>query len=314
MPKAKFFQGIGLMVGMIFGAGVFVLPFSIAQAGIFWGLVDFAAAFSLAVFLHLWYAQVSYQTKGRHRIIGYARIYFGRKTAFLTFLVTMFSSYGTLLIYGILGGIFLANIFPGINPKLFTFFFFLSGSALILLRLKKIAAINFCLTLPIFGFVIYLLLTGFPFLNFNNFNFFSDNSRWFLPFGVWFFALTGFSVIPETRDLFIRDSLKSFKKVVFLSILITAVFYFIFIFSVLGVSGAKTSPDAISGLAAILGQRAVFFGSFIGLLAVFTSFLALAADLKNIFKYDYKVSDWFSWFLVFLIPLFLFYAGVHAWK
>lgn len=310
MPKAKFFQGIGLMVGMIFGAGVFALPFVIAQAGFFWGLVNFGLAFSLAIFLHLLYAEVAYQTEGRHRLTGYSRIYLGRKAERLMFFTTIFSYYGSFLVYGILGGIFLSNIFPKVSAEIFSLLFFLIGAGLILLRLAKIATLNFYLTLPLFGFVVYLFLLAFPFLNFNNFHF-ADNRYWFLPFGVWLFSLAGFSVIPETKDLFARDSLRNFKRVVFLSILLCAVFYLIFIFSVIGASGEDISQDAVSGLVSRLGSKALFGGSFLGLLAVFTSFLALSLDLRDIFRYDYHLSGRLAWLLVVLPPIILFFSGLR---
>ena len=253
-------------MGMIFGAGVFALPFSIAQAGIFWGLVHFGIAFSLIVFLHLLYSEVAYSTEGRHRLTGYTRIYF-------------------------------------------SLLFFLAGAFLILLRLSKIGLLNFFLTLPLFGFVLYLFFVAWPVIKPANFQLFNNNNFWFLPFGVWLFSLTGFSIIPEVRDLFSRNSLKNFKKVVLFSILITALFYFIFVFSIIGAAGEKTSQDALSGLIPILGFKAVLAGSLLGLLAVFTSLLALAQDFKDIFRYDYKLPFWLSWILVVGPPIILFFSG-----
>jgi len=309
MPKLKYLEGIGLLVGMIFGAGVFALPFSIAQAGIFWGLVHFGIAFSLIVFLHLLYSEVAYSTEGRHRLTGYTRIYLGKKAERLMFLATIFSYYGTLLVYGILAGIFLSNIFPKVAPEIFSLLFFLAGAFLILLRLSKIGLLNFFLTLPLFGFVLYLFFVAWPVIKPANFQLFNNNNFWFLPFGVWLFSLTGFSIIPEVRDLFSRNSLKNFKKVVLFSILITALFYFIFVFSIIGAAGEKISQDALSGLIPILGFKAVLAGSLLGLLAVFTSLLALAQDFKDIFRYDYKLPFWLSWILVVGPPIILFFSG-----
>ena len=36
-------------------------------------------------------------------------------------------------------------------------------------------------------------------------------------------------------------------------------------------------------------------GSIIGFLAVFTSFIALAVDMKSMFRYDYKIPRFFAW-------------------
>jgi len=185
----------------------------------------------------------------------------------------------------------------------------LAGAFLILLRLSKIGLLNFFLTLPLFGFVLYLFFVAWPVIKPANFQLFNNNNFWFLPFGVWLFSLTGFSIIPEVRDLFSRNSLKNFKKVVLFSILITALFYFIFVFSIIGAAGEKTSQDALSGLIPILGFKAVLAGSLLGLLAVFTSLLALAQDFKDIFRYDYKLPFWLSWILVVGPPIILFFSG-----
>lgn len=311
MPKVKYLEGMGLMVGMIFGAGIFALPFSIARAGIFWGLLHFVIAFSLIIFLHFLYAQITHFTKGRHRITGYARIYLGKGAERLMFLVVLFAYYGTLLAYGVLGGIFLSNIFQRVDVKILSLLFFLIGAGLIFLPFKKIGKVNFYLTLPLFGFVIYLFSISFSSFDLSNFQI-ANNQHWFLPFGVWLFALSGFAILPEVRDLFAKNSLKSFKRVIWLSILITAIFYFIFIFSVVGTSGRAVTEDAISGLFSIIGYKALVAASIIGLLAVFTSFLAMACDLKNIFRYDYKLAYWLSWFLAFSPPIILFFAGLNS--
>ena len=34
-----YIKGIGMMTGLIIGAGVFALPYAFAQAGVFWGTV-----------------------------------------------------------------------------------------------------------------------------------------------------------------------------------------------------------------------------------------------------------------------------------
>ncbi len=70
-----YFKGIGMMVGMMFGAGIFALPFAFSRAGFFWGMVLFAAAFLIMLFLHFLYAEVAYFTKGKHRFTGYAEIF-----------------------------------------------------------------------------------------------------------------------------------------------------------------------------------------------------------------------------------------------
>ncbi|MBU3925821.1 hypothetical protein KJ763_01480 [Patescibacteria group bacterium] len=303
-------KGIGMMIGMIFGAGIFALPYVFSQSGIFWGVIHFFIAFLVLIFLHFLYGEVAYYTKGRHRFTGYVEIFLGKKAKQLAFITTIAAYYGTLLVYGLLGGNFLSNFINGNHAKLISILFFIVAAIFLLLRMTKIAEINFYLSIPLFGFIIYLLFVSFPSIRVENFVISSDlNANWFLPYGVWLFALSGFAALPETRDIFAGKGIRGFKKVILASLIIPAIFYFIFIFGVWGVSGQATTKDALLGLAHILGEKALMIGSLIGFLAVFTSYLALAIDMKGIFRFDYKIPKLFAWFLTVIPPLALFLLG-----
>ena len=302
-----------MIVGMMFGAGMFALPFVFSQAGLFWGIAHFIAVFAILTLLQFLYGEVSYYTRGKHRFTGYVEIFLGKKAKQFAFLTTIAAYYGTLLVYGLLGGFFLSNLF---NSGAYVFeasiLFFVAAGILAFLNLGKIAEINFYLTIPLFGFIIYLLFAALPEVRMENFLMnlnFSFNNGWFMPYGVWLFSLAGFATIPEARDIFSKSPIKDFKRVILASVVISAIFYFLFIFAVWGASNSSTSPDALSGIAEVLGAKAFLAGSFIGFLAVFTSFLAMAVDMRNIFKYDYKISKFFAWIFTVVPPLGLFLFG-----
>lgn len=308
----NYIRGIGMLVGMIFGAGVFALPFSYVQAGFFWGNFHFLLALALIIFLHLWYGEVAYNVSGKHRFTGYAEILFGRKAKWLAFLISLLTSYGALLVYGILGGIFLANLFF-LSPDFLSLAVFAVGGFLIFLNFKKIADINFYLTVFLLGLVAVIFLIAFPKMKMVNFipggSEFLFTGNWFLPYGIWLFALAGFAVVPEVTEIFSGKSLKVFKRTILASIFLCAFFYMLFIFTVVGTSGKMASEDALSGLVGILGRSVVILGSLLGFLAVFTSFIALGADLKNIFYYDFRLPKWISWICVAVPPVLLFFTG-----
>ncbi len=94
------------------------------------------------------------------------------------------------------------------------------------------------------------------------------------------FAFAGFSALPEVRDIFQNLTRGNFRQAILISLLLIGVFYAIFIFTIIGISGANTTEDALAGIASVLGQGAFLVGSFVGFLAVFTSFIALGVDLK----------------------------------
>jgi len=310
-----YLKGIGLLVGMIVGAGVFALPYVFSKAGVSWGIFHFAIAFIILLFLHLLYGEIAYFTQGKHRFTGYVEIFLGKWAKQLAFLTTIASYYGSLLVYGLLAGLFLSNIFNQLSSTTFAIIFFIVTGILVFSKIDNIASINFYLTIPLFGFIFYLLFITLPFIRADNFfgnfgfvNHFFDGT-WFLPYGIWLFALTGFSVIPEVRDIFSNSPVSNFRKTITWGFMLSAFFFLVFIIAVFGVSGSATTEDALSGITAILGRGALFVGSLIGFLAVFTSYIALAADMKNIFNYDYKIPKLISLILTVVPPIVLFGIG-----
>ncbi|MEK7596412.1 MAG: aromatic amino acid transport family protein [Patescibacteria group bacterium] len=312
-----YLESIGLLTGMILGAGIFALPFVFSRAGIFWGLLHFISALFLIIILNFLYGEAAFLTAGRHRFTGYVKMYLGKSASYLAFLVTILSYYGTFLIYGLLGGIFLENIFNGgrgsFNTFWFSLLFFAAAGIFSFLRFEKIGAVNFYLTVPLLFFILYLAGVSWPLFDFANFKIdYSFNEAWFLPYGVWIFALSGFASLPEARDMMKGASLRDFKKVILWSVLISAFFSLIFALSVLGITGARTSEDALAGLKVFLGRGGMIIGSLIGFLAVFTSYLALIADSKEIFKIDYGVPASLAWLFSFVPPLLLFLSGADS--
>lgn len=304
----RYIKGIGMLVGMIFGAGVFVLPYVTLRAGIFWSIINFIIVFSILVYLHILYSEVAYFTEGRHRFTGYTEKYLGSGAKKLAFITTIASYYGTFLIYAILGGIFISNIFS-ISPVMATILFFIICSLFAVINSVKMGVINFYLTIPLLGLIVYLLFVSIPLVNFSNFQIMGQD--WFLPFGTWLFALAGFSIIPEVREIFSGAPLKKFKKTIKIGMFLSAALFVFFVISVLGVGGFSTTPDALTGLKNILGPGAFIIGSIIGLLAVSNSYIALAVDGKNIFKYDYKINQFLSWLLAVAPAIVLFFLGIN---
>lgn len=311
MSKFRLYRdGLGTLVGMIFGAGVFALPYSFAKAGVLWGVVHFLIAFFFMVVLHLMYGEVAYLTDGQHRFTGYVRKFLGRKAELLAFFTTILSYYGALLVYGILGGIFISTFADTLSVFQYTIIFFVLGAIFSMFDFKRIGTLNFYLTIPIFVFIVYLFGLSLPKIDLGNF-LAGSSEYWFLPYGIWLFALGGFSSLPEARDIMRGASLADFKKVILWSLAVSAAVYFIFIITVLGVSGQATTEDALSGLLGPLGSSAIVIGSIIGFIAVFTSFIAIAADLKSIFVFDYSFQNWAAWVLTILPAPIIFLFGVN---
>lgn len=305
----------GMLIGMIIGAGIFALPYSVGKAGVIWGAIHFLMAFFIILNLHILYGRVVCGLP-KNRFVGYAKVLLGKKMEKISLINILFSYYGSLLIYAILGGLFLFNIFPSIKSFYWSLMFLAVGSFLVFFDFERIGKLNFYLTIPL---IILLILTSLLFLtkiNFNNFyelNYFFS-PHWFLPYGVFIFSFSGFAALPGISDFLKRKSKNysfgQLKKIIAVSQIIVALIYFMFIFSALGLFGGEVKENIFSGALETLGEKGIYLMSFAGLLAVLTSFTALSQDFKYIYMIDLKFSLVRSMlFIISPIIVFLFLAN-----
>lgn len=299
----------GMFMGMVIGAGFFSLPYSISRAGLVWGALHFLLTFFIILFLHLLYGYIVFSVPGKHRFTGYVRILLGNRAEKLAFLNTIFTYYGTFLAYSVLAGFFIFNIFPFLSSFVWSLMFLILCGFFVFSNFRKIGKINFYLTIPLLLSIIFFLFLGFDKISINNFLGLNKfyGAEWFLPYGIFLFSFSGFSAIPEVSDFF-REKKRpfdSFKKIIKVSQIIIALFYLVFIVTVLGVSGTNVEENIFSGVKNTIGGIGVFTVSFAGFFAVLTSMLSLVSDFRNILSMDYKIPKIASWFL-FLFPLLIF--------
>ena len=183
----KVFSSLGLLLGVIIGAGLFALPYAVVKAGLLWGAGHMIVAFLLLTFLHLLYGEVVFRTPGTHRLPGYARIYLGEGFSRLSLASAVFGFYGALLAYGVLGGLFLSRLWGAGSPFIFTLGFFALGAVILASRLERVGTVNFVLTVPLIFLIVFLCWLIFPNAYVSNIGF-GEQAFWFLPYGVFLFA------------------------------------------------------------------------------------------------------------------------------
>ena len=105
----------GLLASVIIGAGIFALPFVFHQAGFLTGLFYLAAFTLVFTVVHRMYAEVIERTEGRHRFVGYAKIYFKRFGFITTIATTAIGFILTLVAYISLAGDFVLLIVPSVG-------------------------------------------------------------------------------------------------------------------------------------------------------------------------------------------------------
>lgn len=309
----RYIEAILTLSGMIIGVGLFGIPYAFAQSGFWLGVSLLIILTTVAAVLHLYYGEIVLHTHGTHRMPGYARIYLGEGAADIAWFSAVFDSVGSLLAYAILGSSFLQTIGGafGFFPARFFIFFIilLIGASITFFPLRKEAFINGILTLWLCGFVVFLALVLFKDIEFGNFAGI-DFSNAFLPYGVLLFELSGAIVIPDIIALLGRER-RHARSAIVAGTVIPGLVYFIFAFAVVGVLGAGAGEEAMLSLRFILGDQVILWGSVIGFLAVFTSFVILSKSFQMLLRYDLSMHAWSAWALAFFLPFFLYIIGVR---
>lgn len=308
----NFIYALATLVGTIVGGGIFGLPYVFSRAGFFTGLI-FLIVFAFVVMLvHLIFGEVILRTKEKYRLTGFTTTYLGKRFGHLSAWLILLGLYGSILAYIIIGGKFLFLLFgfTGWSETLFSLLFFIFGAVLVFFGVRSISRVELVMSFFLLGIIFILFFRSMPFLEFENFKG-VDFSRFFLPYGVILFSLAGSAAIPELPEILGRNK-KNLKHVIVLGTLIPAILYILFVISILGVTGPETSKEAIDRLSPYLGRGVIAIGALFGFFAVFTSFLVLGVNLRNVFMYDYRVPRFFSWVFALGIPLALYLFGVKG--
>ena len=310
MMNKNFVLAVATLVGAIVGLGLFGIPYTASKAGFFVGTGYIVVLGAAMLLMHLIYGEVVERTAGKHRLTGYVEKYLGKKYKRVLGVFIIFALYTALLAYIIVGGKFLALLLPGIGTSFaWSIAFWCILSIGIWRGIRTIAKGELLMTGFLVLFILALFVWGARDISFENFSSFNAVNL-FLPYGVVLFALSGIFAVPEIRELLKIDG-KRYRSVIIWGSVIPIALYVLFTISVVGISGADTSQEALSGLAGNLGSAISGVGVIFGLLAIATSFLVLGSNLKHSFEYDWHIPGNISTVLTVLAPLLIFVAGVQ---
>jgi len=312
MSNKNFFYALTTLIGMIVGVGIFGIPYAFAQAGFLIGFFYLILLAGAILLIHLFYGEIVLRTSGQHRLVGYGERYLGQLGKKITGAIIIFEFYGALLAYLIAGGYFLNLIFGrflGGNEFIWVLIFFIAGSLVILLGLRTIASSEFFMTVFLLAIAVIFVFKGAPLINLANLKNF-NLVKFFLPYGVVLFAMTGGAAIPEMRQI-LKGGEHQLKKAIIWGTAIPAIVYFLFALVIVGVAGPKTPENSIDVLLPYFGQYIAVLGAIFGFLAVVTSFLVLGLNLRRVFQYDYKLNNIMAWMLVCFVPLGGYLLGLN---
>ncbi|MFA6429108.1 MAG: aromatic amino acid transport family protein [Patescibacteria group bacterium] len=295
------------LVGSIIGAGVFGLPIIFARVGFVAGSVLFWLVALLVLATHLLFAEIQLAEKQDMRLPGYAGKWLGRMGYWIMSLVYPVQMVFTSVIYLLLGGQFIAALlFPATDLPLTswigTALFAVLGSLVVFVGLKFLAVVEEAATWAlIVGMCVMMALMAdhVAWINIAS----SQWSQFFLPFGVFLFALSGIPAIGSVVAITGRSKRAS-RQAIILGTLGAA--FLSWMFGLAIALGLREHP--ISQPGEIIQALPVAWGwivPVVGFLAVITSYVVLAQELKTTLRFEWHISRLWAWVLAMIPPYLL---------
>lgn len=310
MLDKNYIYAVATIIGTSVGAGIFSLPFVASKSGFFSFLILILTLGFIMLILNLMYAEITLRTENKGRLVGYCEKYLGKKGKRIATVVTLFSLNASMLAFIIIGGKFLNAIFSdyiGGNEFIYGIAMALFISAGVYIRLRVVSVIEFLMVIFLFIAIFGIIFKGTLFVNVENLLTFNV-SQSFFPFGAILFSLGALSAIP-TLEHIMKKNQKKIKSAIMMGNIITVIIYILFVAVVLGITGSETSQEALYGLGLVMKNGIVQTGLIFGVFAIATSFLMIGINLKEVFWYDYHLSEKKSWALACFVPLIVFILG-----
>lgn len=309
----KFIRGIGMMIGSIVGVGVFGLPYAFAQSGFSVGLAVLLFMAVLLTTLQLMYAEVVIQTPGKHRLVGFVRMYMGHRWSGLALVTLAASMWGAMLAYIIIGGNFFHLLFgQTLGVPEFVCSLIMAGlvSYFIYRGLQFASKAEVFMILLLLLLFVFIIIAATPHVNPRNL-ITTDWTQMMVPYGVVLFAMAGAAVVPELKEVIGRENRNRFGLVIMIGMVVIALLYGTFSFAVVGVTGGATTDIAFDGLIPVLGAFFKTIVALLGSLTILSIYMLIGVELQNMFRYDFKMKKPVAWALTALVPIGLFLAGMR---
>lgn len=316
---ADYVYPVAVLAGGIIGAGFLSLPYLALRVGIWPMLLYFVCLTALVVTLHVIYGKICRATPDFKQFPGFVEFYLGRWAKRVTLALVFLGSLGISLSYLIIGGRFLsemlAPVWPG-GAYWYTILYFFVLSAILYFDMEAIPAVEFGALFLLLAALLLIFVKGFSLIRLENIFFDGlvatrDWRALFLPYGVIIFSLWGTGLIAQVEEMLIGRK-RLLTRVVVIGTLVPAVFYFLFMLAILGISGHATSEAALSGLASFLGRKVVEVALLIGVLTSFMAFIGQGLFFKKVLMYDLKMDITWAWFLTCFPALLFFLLGINS--
>ncbi|MFP4424612.1 MAG: aromatic amino acid transport family protein [Candidatus Woesearchaeota archaeon] len=300
---------IATLVGCIVGAGMFAIPYAVAQAGFLTGLLIILVIGLCALTVNLYVGEVFLRTEGNHALTTLASRYLGKKGKGIMKTAMILGIYGGLIAYIIGEGAAISSM-TGINPLIGSIVFSIMMAGILFFDIGFLERVELLLVS-----FIGLLVLGVFFFSFGNINtthlslFQAD--QLLVPFGVVLFAYSGVLAIGEMKEE-LGENKQKMKRAIVIGSIIPIILYVLFSLLVVGVTGSHTTEIATIGLGEVVGTHLLVIGNLFVIIAMATSFLTTAYALKEMYMEDHDMQNTKAWGLVMIVPLVIAFSGITS--
>lgn len=318
---------VAVYSGGMIGVGFLALPYIATQVGIWLMLAYFVLVTFIIVVLTSVFCKISLKTPDFKRIPGFAEYYLGKWGKIVALSSMFFTGIGVLLVYLLVGSNFLFNAFsPFFSGKILSYalIYFLLASVIIFFDIKAISRVELGVLVLLFLILIFVFVKSFFQIDIDNIFLTPENlgvKNMFLPYGALLFSLWGVGLMPEVEEMLrarrvssgsVENHKSKLSKIVVFSVLMVAVFYFLFMVFVLGIAGKSVDQTALTSLSNILGGGLSQIILFMGAVVTFTAFIAQGIIFKKILMYDLKIKSWQAFVITCFTPFVLFLLGFNS--
>lgn len=292
---SKSFSAASALIGTIIGAGILGIPYVVMKSGFILGLLNIIFVFVIITLTMLYLGEIALRTKKNHQLPGYAEKYLGDNGKIVMFIALIFGIYTSTVAYLIGEGESLSQLlFNNTQHSLILgISFWIFMSIICYLGLKALEDGSEIGIVLIAILLISLIILFWNKIEVSNLSY-AELSNFFTPFGVILFAFLGFAAIPEVERILGPEKQKTKKTIIGANISVLII-YTLFTLIVLGSQGANTPEIATLNLGKIF--------IILGMVTMFTSYLALSIALIDTFKFDFGYSKTKSWILTIIPPL-----------
>lgn len=304
--------GVGTMIGIILGVGIFGVPYVFVEGGVWWGVAVTLFCGLVILLTHLMFAEVLVHSEQRMRLVQMVGVYMGAKYRKIAMVADVFGVYGAMLAFMVAAERFAGFISGGrVSGNAFLIAVIIFGlMVMIAVRGRSVIA-HWEVPLTIImmvGIVVLLFLAVGRMRPTYITSFYPDHA--FAAYGVVLFALSGISGVPMILDVVKnrKIAVQSISLATLISIAVVIAFGVI----IAGVSGRATTEEAITGMLFTIGPLEAAAWAVVGIIGVVTGFLVMAVYLRDVFLIDYQVPKAEAWALTLLPPLGFFLYG--AWS